>query len=109
MQRRQFVAGLAGASVWARVARAQQQTLPVIGFLNWGEERFMAPGFRAFRHFLAERGYTEGINVNILYRSAEFQKDRLTDMAADLVRRGVSVIVTASGLVSVCDSGDLRL
>jgi putative tryptophan/tyrosine transport system substrate-binding protein len=100
MRRREFIAGIGGAVALPAVARAQQPALPVIGLLNWGEERFTAPGFSAFRQGLAERGYTEGINVNILYQSAEFQRDRLTDMAADLVRRRVAVIVTTSGLAS---------
>jgi putative tryptophan/tyrosine transport system substrate-binding protein len=99
VKRREFIAGL-GAVAWPLAARAQQPALPVIGYLNWGEEHSGAPGVSAFRQGLAERGYTEGVHVNILYRWAEFQKDRLTDMAADLVRRRVSVIVTTAGLAS---------
>jgi putative tryptophan/tyrosine transport system substrate-binding protein len=100
MKRRRFIAGLSGAAAWPLAARAQHPAVPVIGYLNWGEKHSGAPGISAFRQGLAERGYTEGVHVNILYRWAEFQKDRLTDMAADLVRRRVSVIVTTAGLAS---------
>ena len=69
MRRREFIAGL-GSAAWPLAARAQQRPLPVVGYLDWGEEYFGAPGVSAFRRGLAERGYTEGAHVNILYRSA---------------------------------------
>jgi putative ABC transport system substrate-binding protein len=93
MQRRAFVALAAGAAAWPLTARAQQQPMPVIGLLN-----ALGPGpnahlLAAFRKSLAEAGFEEGRNVAIEFRWAEGQFDRLPAMAADLVRRRVSVIV----------------
>ena len=75
-----------------RRARAQQSTMPVIGLLSPTWPDTLGDRLRAFRRGLAETGYVEGQNVAIEYRSAEGQLDRIPALAADLVRRQVSVI-----------------
>jgi hypothetical protein len=96
MRRREFIAGLAGAAAWPAVARAQQTTMPVVGFLGTESadddyKYVTAP----FLQGLKENGYVEGLNVAVEYRYAERQIDRLPVLAADLVRRRVAVIAAA--------------
>jgi putative ABC transport system substrate-binding protein len=94
MRRREFIAGLGGAAAWPVAARAQQQpALPMVGFLRSTDASGSAHLVAAFRRGLSEVGIIEGQNVDLVYRYADGKRDRLKDLAAELVRRNVTVIV----------------
>ena len=102
MRRREFIKVIGGAGLvaWPVASRAQPSTGPVIGFLNSASPDLFADRVRAFRKGLSEVGYVEGRNVAIEYRWAENKFDSLPDLASDLVRHNVNVIVTGYNLAA---------
>jgi len=99
MRRREFIALLGAAAVaWPLAAPAQQSVTPVIGFLN--QSSLDAYRLRGFHQGLKEAGFVEGENVAVEYRWADNQIDRLQMLAAELVRRQVTLIVAGGGFRS---------
>src|SRR5262249_31436307 len=98
MARREFITLLGGAAAaWPLAAHAQQPPMPVIGYMSARAPDESTHLLAAFRRGLAEGGYIEGQNLSIEYRWARGQYDLLPAMAADLVSRHVSVLVTVGG------------
>jgi putative ABC transport system substrate-binding protein len=96
MRRREFIVGLGSAAAWPLAARAQQPTKPVIGYLS-AATPINSVTLPAFLEALKEAGFVDGQNVIIEYRWAEGHNDRLPALAADLVKRRVSVICANGG------------
>ena len=94
IQRREFITLIGVAAAWPLAARAQQSAMPVIGFLDAGSAAERTTQVAAFRKGLAEGGYHVGQNVALEFHWAEGQYERFPELAADFVRRKVSVIVT---------------
>lgn len=92
MKRREFIAGLGGAATMPFLARAQERR--VVAFLHSGSQ---TPPHDGFSQGLADAGYVDGRNITIERRYAEGRYDRLTELASELVQRGVAVICAAGG------------
>src|SRR6266567_3628702 len=97
MRRREFMAAVCGAAAWPVAARAQQPSMPVVGFLGSASPEVFAVQLAAFRQGLSEAGYVENRTVAIEYRWALGQYDRLPALANELVGCAVAVIV-ATGI-----------
>jgi putative ABC transport system substrate-binding protein len=101
MRRRDFLTVLGSAAAWPLAAQAQQPALPVIGFLSLGTPRERAGALPGFGKGLSEMGYVEGRNVAIEFRWAQNDPRRLSELAADLVRRRVAVITAVGGTAAL--------
>ena len=100
MKRREFITLLGGtAAAWPLAARAQQ--MPVIGFLDLRSPEALTDRLRGFRQGLRETGYVEGNNVTVVYRWAENKMDRVPEMATELVRRQVAVMLVGGSAGAV--------
>jgi putative tryptophan/tyrosine transport system substrate-binding protein len=101
MKRRDFITLLGVAAAWPLAARAQQPATPVIGFLDARLSDTMGDRLRGFRQGLHESGYVEGDNVTLLYRWGENKRERLPELAAELVGRRVTLIIGSGGLPAI--------
>jgi putative ABC transport system substrate-binding protein len=90
MRRREFITLLGGLATWSRVARAQQATVPLVGYFSGRSSGSEAPLLASFGKGLAEGGFTIGKNVAVEYRFSDGDEDRLPAIAADFVRRRVN-------------------
>jgi len=96
VRRREVITVIGGAAAWPFAARAQQPTMPVIGFLNSGAAEALQSLVAAFRQGLSESGYVEGQNLGIEYRWANGDYNKLPRLAAELVGRHVSAILAGA-------------
>ena len=95
MQRRDFIKVIAGSAVaWPLAARAQRPAKSVIGFLSMASPSTFTSRIEGFRQGLRDFGYVEGTNITVEYRWAEGRYERLPELAAELVRSNVDLIVT---------------
>jgi putative tryptophan/tyrosine transport system substrate-binding protein len=101
VKRREFITLIGGAAAWPLAARAQQQAIPVVGFISSRSPNNAAPIMAPFRQGLAALGYVDGNNVAIEYRWADGDRDRVTALVAELVRRPAAVIVAANTEVAL--------
>jgi putative ABC transport system substrate-binding protein len=101
IRRREFITFFGGAAAWPLAARGQQAGRPIVGYLYHGTTLAAAPSVAEFREGLGQAGYIEGRNVEIEFRFSQRYGTWLPELAADLVRRQVAVIVAAGGPDSV--------
>src|SRR5262249_37873304 len=99
MKRREALTLLGGAAAWPLTARAQQPTIPIIGYVHSDSPQTVARLLAAFREGLSETDYVEGQNVAIEYRWAQNDLSRIPELVADLVRRRVDVIAAPGSSV----------
>jgi putative tryptophan/tyrosine transport system substrate-binding protein len=112
MKRREFIAGLGVVAARPLAARAQQATMPAVGFISGFTASAAEYLVTSFREGLGEQGYAEGRNVEVLYRWADTRSDRLPDLAADLVKRRVNLIVasdTSAAVVAKSATGTIPI
>src|SRR5215218_9149129 len=92
MMRREFVAGLAGAAAWSLGARAQEPSMPVIGFIHSQLADGYGDRLRPFREGLKDSGHVEGGTVLVEYHSAEGRSDQLRSLISSLISRPVAML-----------------
>jgi putative ABC transport system substrate-binding protein len=109
MRRREFIVGLGGAATgWPLPARAQRSAMPVIGYLSSESPQPDTVRTAGFRKGLSESGFVEGQNVAVEYHWADGDYRRLPELAADLVRRQVTIIAAIGGTATAVAAKQLR-